>query len=110
MPIATDSIHAAEDKIVVLAFEENPFVIAANLHQCFPDAKISCSDDLIQITKISPISGQEITTGWNQLANDPSTNAVMIATALTSAESWMVLFPNLMTKLQAEWKKQKKSK
>lgn len=64
----------------------------------------------IEITKISPISGQEITTGWNQSANDPSTNAVMIATALTSAESWMVLFPSLMTKLQAEWKKRKKSK
>ncbi len=104
----TNSIDATENMIVDLALQNNPFVIALMLSQSYPTAVISCSTDgVIQISKA--IANKTETTGWNQVANDPSTNAVMIATALTSAEDWMKIFPNLMSKLQKEWKKRGKS-
>ena len=96
--------------IVELALEKDPFIIASALWKAHPTATISVVDQTITITKINPVTHKEETTGWNPVASDPNTNAVMIASALTSAEIWMKLFPTLLTELSKAWKIKSKKK
>ena len=104
------NIDKVEKAIVALAFSQDAQEVASWLQLAHPDASVTVEMNAITIEKRSPLTGSMVATGWNQLANDPSTNAVMIATALTDAAAWMKVFPQLLPKLQKEWKTRSKRK
>lgn len=91
-----EAIEMIEDKIVSMCFEPDPQVFVSWLRVMVGNATIE--DDVVLYRTID---GR---TGGFDFRCDPSTKAVMVASAIAGM-IWTSIFPGLMRKIGKTWKK-----